>query len=268
MEKFRNTTVALSAAIILAVSASCQKDNGDNDFQIPDMDYISSRVWDSYFAKFFPEETLFYVMDGGNFMWNENKDGYKYITAKEFTEQYAMDWNYENPNNLIQAEDLMGFDFQESEGYTHYAEFNFRDDGILVCWDGITTPNGYTVSELNCKGEFSLDENTGILTVTDVANAFGTRTVLIQLTIQHYGELSFEILEKKYFGLDYVEGSLFPFMLSNYDSSQQYVPGGRIRYDCREADESRHTEKDEDGDIVGVETEMHRLSSMAPSDMQ
>ncbi len=126
--------------------------------------------WSAYMVEFDKEET--YAMYVG--IESKYPTGIS-ITAWEFAQEYAEQWNVLNPYNPISPEDAMSFEFSaESNAYC----------SIVFGGERITLNEGYIVgtSILRMNGEFEFDESTGIMTVYDTANSLYNREEQILLT--------------------------------------------------------------------------------------
>lgn len=188
---------------------------------------INNTSWQATYCRFHRDSTIFREAnpEATSELWSNT------ITAGEFADQYALDWNMANPDNLITAEDALSFEFTESVELTTFYHVRFYDGWVEVS-DGMTTPAG-GAEVTRVWGEYTYDENTGIMQIHDVGNSLYERevTYLLQRDGDH---INFrctymwwpENLEY-YFGyIDYFFGAL-----PNYDGSRVFMPYGHLTYE-------------------------------------
>lgn len=200
---------------------------------------LEGTAWTAMTCTFDRNETLFHGINPeypSEFLFDFNLGEYgEYvvITAGEFADRYAMDWNQDinNQDNLISANDVLVFDFSEVvQGVTCYYNVSFAN-GVLDIHDGQVTPVG-SAKVQRILGKYTYDEATGLITVTDEANELYEREVVIQ--IRKDGEdMLLNVIETWW--PDYLAEHIgyndrFGFNLYNYDGTEIYLPAGELTY--------------------------------------
>lgn len=189
---------------------------------------LNSR-WTARICQFDREKTFFQILTETLEITSQ------YITAGEYAEQYATDWNAANPDNILSAEDFLYFQYTDSAtagttGTMTYFNVTFGET-IVEVEDGMMTPAG-GARVVRATGEFSYDPETKILTIEDVGNENYTRDVVVQLGREN-GELTYEVIKTWWPDyLQYYFGSKdqFGFNLNNYDVTEFYKPHGSLKY--------------------------------------
>lgn len=191
---------------------------------------LDNTVWMARICQFYRDETIFQEVNP-----EINSEIYSsYITAGEFADQYASDWNRDNPDNLITPDDAIYWEYTSPDAvnpeYVTYFTVRFQNGGIEVSYGMETVAGGAAVT--NIAGKYDFDESTGIMTVADTLNQLYDREVIIQLT-RDGDELVYEVLRTwnpgylaEYFGCF----DSFGMVLSNYNGTKCYKPHGRLEY--------------------------------------
>lgn len=201
---------------------------------------LENSAWEATYCRFHRDSTIFNEVNPEiqSELW------YIKITAGEYADQYAKDWNMANPDNLISPEDALAFEFTESPELTTF--YNVRIyDGMIEISDGMTTPAGGG-ELLRVYGEYTYDENTGIMQIHDIGNELYERDVTYQIK-RNGDHLDFRCIYmwwpdnlEYYFGDD----DRFGFVLPNYDGSRCFMPFGYLLYELVPmTDESENTEE-------------------------
>ena len=178
---------------------------------------LENAVWTARICKFDREETIFQEVNPElqSELWSS------YITAGEYADQYAHDWNMEHPDDLISSEDALGFEFTDPEAVNPEMRTFFTvtfNDGCIEVVDGMeTVAGGATVIRI-----------AGCNTLYD-------REVRIQFSKENE-EMVYDVVYMwhpdyltNYFGTSDRLG----FVLANYDGSKCYIPHGKLRYYLR-----------------------------------
>lgn len=94
---------------------------------------------------------------------------YKVITAESFAGIYARDWNNDHPDDMMLPEEALVFDFtDETYGIRNFYDVAFYE-GEMAVSDGQVTASGAT-EVVRIEGDYTLDEETGLITVEDKSN--------------------------------------------------------------------------------------------------
>ena len=156
---------------------------------------------------------------------------YKVITAESFAGIYARDWNNDHPDDMMLPEEALVFDFtDETYGIRNFYDVAFYE-GEMAVSDGQVTASGAT-EVVRIEGDYTLDEETGLITVEDKSNSTYTRTVTIK--IEKDGRyIRFKVL--KTWWPDYLaehdgDEDRFGFNISNYNATELYSPSGNLTY--------------------------------------
>lgn len=194
---------------------------------------LENAVWTARICKFDREETIFQEVNPEvqSELWSS------YITAGEYADQYAQDWNLDHPDDLISSEDALGFEFTDPEAVNPEMRTFFTvtfNDGCIEVVDGMETVAG-AATVIRIAGKFTFDEETGIMTVADTCNTLYDREVRIQFSKENE-EMVYDVVYMwhpdyltDYFGTSDRLG----FVLANYDGSKCYIPHGKLRYYLR-----------------------------------
>lgn len=164
-----------------------------------------------------------------------------YITAGEFADQYAADWNRANPNDMITPEDAICFQYTDTTtagetGTATYFNITFNE-GYFESEYGQQTPVG-GVNVICNSGYYTYDEATGLLTIQDVSSTLYTREVVGKITREN-GELVYRVIKTwwpDYLSVYFGSSDMFGFNISNYDGSECYKPHGKLVYYLYEVD--------------------------------
>lgn len=188
---------------------------------------LNNTSWEATFCRFHRDSTIFNEVNPEN----QSELWYIKITAGEYADQYALDWNMANPDNLITAEDALSFEFTESVELTTFCHVRFYDGWVEVS-DGMTTPAGG--AELTrVYGEYKYDEDTGILEVHDVGNTLYEREVVYKIRREgdHITFRCTYMWWPDYMADYFDDNDRFGFVLPNYDGSRCFIPYGYLSYE-------------------------------------
>lgn len=194
---------------------------------------LENTSWKATFCRFDREMTIFNEVNPEiqSELW------YIKITAGEYADQYAQDWNMANPDNLISPDDALAFEFTESPELTTF--YNVRIyDGMIEISDGMTTPAGGG-ELLRVYGEYTYDENTGIMQIHDIGNQLYERdvTYLIKRNGDHLDFRCIYMWWPENMAYYFGESDRFGFVLPNYDGSRCFLPYGYLLYELVPANE-------------------------------
>lgn len=156
---------------------------------------------------------------------------YKVITAESFAGIYARDWNNDHPDDMMLPEEALVFDFtDETYGIRNFYDVAFYK-GEMAVSNGQVTASGAT-EVVRIEGDYTLDEETGLITVEDKSNSTYTRTVTIK--IEKDGRyIRFKVLKTwwpDYLAEHYGDEDRFGFNISNYNATELYSPSGNLTY--------------------------------------
>lgn len=213
-----------------------------------DITELLNTRWTARICQFDREKTFFQILTEILEITSQ------YITAGEYAEQYAADWNAANPDNLLSADDFMAFQYTDSAsagaaGTITYFNLTFGENTIEVA-DGMIAPSG-GVGVIRAMGEFTFDSETGIITIEDESNVNYNRTITAQLGREN-GELTYEVLVTwwpDYIAYYFGSRDQFGFNLDNYDGTEFYKPYGSLKYYLNKVDS--YTPGVDDGEDSG-----------------
>lgn len=166
--------------------------------------------WEATFLEFDKEETIFTVASESNYPTNIT------ITAWEFAQKYAEQWNKLYPYDLIDPEYAMSFEFVDGSHHT----VTIGENNIDV-WQGNST-----ISTLIVSGTFEFDEDTGIMTVDDRANNLYNRTTKILLTLDG-DELLYRVVYTEHYMQDWIDAfgndDYFRSLIADFEGTKYYL---------------------------------------------
>ncbi len=186
---------------------------------------LDNTLWTAEVCEFDRDSTIFRLLT------EYNELSYQTITAGEFADQYAIDYNMANPDSPISPDDALGFQFIDTPEYRSYANVLFGGNQIEFVHGSSNPVGGVEVTDVS--GPYVFDESTGIITVNDKSNTNYEREVTIHVS-KDGDYLLFRIIKTwwpetiaDYYGGD---KPYLGFNVTNYNGTQAYCPYGYLLY--------------------------------------
>lgn len=165
------------------------------------------------------------------------------ITAGEFAENYARDFNMANPDSMATMEDFLLWLFQVDTvaNVGTYFDVDFAAGNNITVHYGNVAPAG-SVDVIQFTGEFTYDEATGIMNVLDIGNTTFPDGKEVTLQFSRDGnDILYECLNtgwpetsvNYYYFQSY---DSFGFTIYDYNEEKVYRPWKKLVYRLKEHD--------------------------------
>lgn len=188
---------------------------------------LENSSWEADYCHFHRDSTIFNEVNPElqSELWNNR------ITAGEYADQYALDWNMANPDNLITSDSALSFEFTETPELSTFYHVYFYEGWVEIS-DGMVTPAG-GANVLRVYGQYEYDEDTGILNVRDISNSLYERDVTYEIK-RNGDKINFRNIYMwwpDYLAYYFGDNDRLGFVLPNYDGSRCFIPFGYLMYE-------------------------------------